>query len=923
MKYFLPLVFCLLIFIGKIGYASHNLAGQITCKWIGANQYEITLTTYTDPAPANVDRFFADIEIWNKQTGSLLYKISNVPRANGPTNAAGQHLGAEIYQTVKKNIYVTSYTFPGQGAYLLRYFDPTRRADIKNIVNPENVNFYVETFFYLTNPLAGNNNSPILLNDPLDEACIGKIWTHNPGGYDLDGDSLHYSLLPSQQYDSQNGPYQPINATGYQYPDNLLYGVSALSIHPITGVMTWVTPQTIGVYNIAYTVEEFRGGVKIGHVLRDMVIIVKVCNNNPPTIVTIQDTCIQAGSKLVFPFKAYEQDSVDSIYLALNNANLGSNGPFAVTNPATIELTNPWGGTLPTGLPYPAEITGNVVWETDCSNIRTSPYQVDFYAHDNFSYFGSSSWKAMLSDHKAVSIFISPPPAYNLTLSKNQGVITLNWLPSDCDNAVGYYIYRKIGGDIWNNDGTCCKYSPEVRGYQLIGYVQGWSNTTYIDNLQGIANIYGNTIDYLVTAMFGNPANPTVESCPTNNANFLIEKDSLFITKAEVLVSNLHVGKIKVEWTKPKNIDAFFKAPYQYKLFRANNNQYPALWVATLTENDTSYIDTLLNTNLRNYNYRIVFCDADGKEIACAGTQISSSIHLKSQGFPDKVLLDWKVSAGWQNEVFELYRKVGNANYTLLAVISANGAENYHLEDSTVLADSQYCYLILSKGKYQSLRTPNPITNYSNETCAYTKFSELPCTPNISVNASCETYLHEVSITRLGGECDAYTSVFTLYYGLNAQGPFVPLQSLYANFGTDTTFTISHANSPAYYSGCYTLTATSKYNTTSELSAAVCVNYCPILEISNVFTPNADGNNDWFAPIKLEAVRLQHIDIYDRWGNNVYSNIAEPERLWDGYLSNRKTPAKDGVYYYVLRYEELNLQGNISRVKKGWVMLMR
>ena len=33
--------------------------------------------------------------------------------------------------------------------------------------------------------------------------------------------------------------------------------------------------------------------------------------------------------------------------------------------------------------------------------------------------------------------------------------------------------------------------------------------------------------------------------------------------------------------------------------------------------------------------------------------------------------------------------------------------------------------------------------------------------------------------------------------------------------------------------------------------------------------------------------------------------------------------AKEGVYYWVVQYEELSLSGNIAGAQKGWVLLMR
>ena len=50
---------------------------------------------------------------------------------------------------------------------------------------------------------------------------------------------------------------------------------------------------------------EYRNGVPLGHVLRDMVIIVKSCPNNPPVIETITDTCVTAIDTLHFDFLVF------------------------------------------------------------------------------------------------------------------------------------------------------------------------------------------------------------------------------------------------------------------------------------------------------------------------------------------------------------------------------------------------------------------------------------------------------------------------------------------------------------------------------------------------------------------------------------------------------------------------------------------
>jgi len=76
-----------------------------------------------------------------------------------------------------------------------------------------------------------------------------------------------------------------------------------------------------------------------------------------------------------------------------------------------------------------------------------------------------------------------------------------------------------------------------------------------------------------------------------------------------------------------------------------------------------------------------------------------------------------------------------------------------------------------------------------------------------------------------------------------------------------------------------------------------------ILQFSNAFSPNGDGNNDLWDP--LEIYRQMGVDINESaaemyilnsWGDRMFS--ATPYRPWDGKVNGRDVPA--GTYYYVL-----------------------
>jgi gliding motility-associated-like protein len=84
---------------------------------------------------------------------------------------------------------------------------------------------------------------------------------------------------------------------------------------------------------------------------------------------------------------------------------------------------------------------------------------------------------------------------------------------------------------------------------------------------------------------------------------------------------------------------------------------------------------------------------------------------------------------------------------------------------------------------------------------------------------------------------------------------------------------------------------TDSYDTTVTINSAI--------KVPNVFTPNADGKNDFFIITSADGTELS-ITIFSRWGNIVYES-DQPSTIieWDGRLKDNSF-VSTGVYYYVL-----------------------
>jgi gliding motility-associated-like protein len=93
---------------------------------------------------------------------------------------------------------------------------------------------------------------------------------------------------------------------------------------------------------------------------------------------------------------------------------------------------------------------------------------------------------------------------------------------------------------------------------------------------------------------------------------------------------------------------------------------------------------------------------------------------------------------------------------------------------------------------------------------------------------------------------------------------------------------------------------------------------CPdSLSMPNVFTPGNDGFNDYFNPITITGYSIEHISIYNRWGNLIHEQKL-PSILWDGKVNDKI--AESGIYYWLMECKKAD---ESIHIKKGYVHLLR
>ncbi len=114
----------------------------------------------------------------------------------------------------------------------------------------------------------------------------------------------------------------------------------------------------------------------------------------------------------------------------------------------------------------------------------------------------------------------------------------------------------------------------------------------------------------------------------------------------------------------------------------------------------------------------------------------------------------------------------------------------------------------------------------------------------------------------------------------------------------------------------------------SKSTAIVAIKDCELL-IPEIFSPNGDGNQDYFRVYCIENYPDAKIEVYNRWGNIVftkehYGNTSvwgDTDAWWDGYSDHKWTAGKEklpsATYYYIL------FLNDGSKPRNGYIFLNR
>lgn len=915
-KHFLLIIVLCAAYMQQV-YATHYRAGEILYKQIGNFQYEATVITYTkiSGVSGQADRDTVEI-FWGDGTSNL------IPRVNGPdNNGNGVPDGEPVGNDIQKNIYIGTHTYPGAPPppnrfYIISFYDENRIGGILNIDggNSVNIPFYVEdTLFYPSDiNNIGFNSSPILINPPIDYANLNDTFYHNPNAYDPDGDSLDFQLINPRQDQTHS---VPVYSTPGAYCVGQGFATNTITIDRYNGQITWAVPCRVGYYNIAILVTEFRNGVKIGTLVRDMQIFVDNRPNNPPQISGVRDTCIRAGDRLTLNVTARDPDAGQTVTLT------AAGGAFEVSNPATFTTApgNPTSGTFN--------------WNTNCENIRKQFYLVVFKAEDNYMGIDPLTGQPApqpLADLQPWQIIVIPPPVQGLTATPTYNSVTLNWQnPYPCasfSDFRGFSVWRKVG---------CDSFVPNYCETDLAshGYVKITGANIFTYTYTDFTSITGQQYSYRILAHFDRTSPngifhyDAVNSTPSDEVCVFMPISVPVILNVDVEQTDVTNGQVFVRWAKPiaggTNLDTLQSPPpYKFDLYRGEGfNLTNASIIHTTTATsysaivDTTFTDTGLNTQDGPYSYRVMFYANTNDSVGYS--TIASSIYLNVGTSDQSLPLTWSENVPWTNDSFSVFR----LNKVTSLFDSIGIAYNHNYTDTGLTNDSTYCYYVKGYGHYTVDMFPKPLINKSQQDCGVPIDTVSPCPPTLTVTNDCGTYnnqpwtadqfINYLSWVNQNDPCADDINRYYIYFGDDSTG-----MRLIDSITSKDITTYNHVLDLSL-AGCYAVTAVDRVGNESAYSNIVCIDNCPYYVLPNTFTPNGDGQNDLFHPYKpYRFIAKIEMRIFNRWGEEVF-RTEDPEINWDGKDQKTGKPLSEGVYLYAGFYYEQRLGGLVKRPLSG------
>lgn len=710
-SYYIFLTFAFLFGTWQNAQARHLVGGDLTYECLGkdvngANLYEITLTLYRDclpnaqfPTNTPFDRV-AEIGVFDGANRSL---VTTLFVNRGDTLIIPLTSDNECVPPPNNLCYASAtYTqvvalADNPNGYHLAWGRCCRNESIVNLFNPGALGIAYTTQIPSTDLC---NSSPSFNNALPTFICQNDLFNFDHSATDLDGDSLVYELTVPFTAGSQSvpqptaspPPYPTVNWGGGFGLNNIMNGDPKLNVNPTTGQLI-VGPTQTGQYVFSLSVFEYRNGMLLSEVKRDIQINVIECPINfPPRVNRPENNNVSADTLL---FIKGNRTCFDYVIRDINGPGVPAD---LLTVQAEGELLEPPYNATFSAVDGLSPINASICWEPACDFDENRIFTIRISATDNNDCPGPNT----TTDTMYVRVITGEllPPELLCASITGPDEIQLNWQNSNDLGVSGFVAYH-----IFRDDGN---------GFEEIGTLSDPAETIFIDDMASNAD----TESYCYRIQTEREC-PFTELSEPSNVICSAESEDVDICHVSVLPSQ---QGIEIVWTPPFSVEFG-----TFRIYRTNPGTEEDIAIADITEPMTfSYVDSSALLPAGAYCYRISAVDACGLEKT---TTRDCSVFLTTEQNDFAITLDWTAYEGWEFGVsaYEIWRVNAVNDTVIIAVVDGN---TFTYEDLDIVNNlGLYEYLVFARPAANEC-SPGAWSNLSSEAFEPRFFVPNAFTPN-------------------------------------------------------------------------------------------------------------------------------------------------------------------------------------------------
>lgn len=402
---------------GYSGNAYHIAGGDFTYKWVGGNNFEVRLTLYRDCSNPQASDFDDSIKVsvfdrvTNLRTDSCVMHVTQTDSLT--LSGTGCSVPTGVCMQYGNYVKVMTLADNPHGYYIV-WERCCRNSTVTNISLPDQAGM---TFYAEIGDPALHNSSPQFNSHPLPFICVNQFFRYGFAATDAEGDSLVFTLVDpldgghTSQFNPnpysytpfnntpiypEPGPYLPINwSPGYNLT-NICGSSAPLVMNTATGEME-VLPDLQGIFAVAVEIREYRNGIYIGLIRREIEFTVIYCTDNtapqlPPQYTGVANIEVYATDTININLTVTDENG-DSIFVKRTGDIFGNSVPLIIDPPYAVSPDTIGIDTLRTYF----------TWNTGCQHVSVTEYKVSYDATDN-------GCPLFLTDVGKLNILVKEPP---------------------------------------------------------------------------------------------------------------------------------------------------------------------------------------------------------------------------------------------------------------------------------------------------------------------------------------------------------------------------------------------------------------------------------------------------------------------------------------------------------------------------------